>query len=418
MALDLWVQWSHQDSDRYAWIDHWLDQHPGVGASLLAVPADSAEQPRLWYLREPGEPAQVRVQGHQSAEPLAVDDSLYRELTSKFAAPNHSAHALTDAVYWLPAGALRVHPLPLVQEGRVAYWLWLTDFPAPVTAAMLAELNLRAALGLGSARLFEVEQQRRMQHAAVNNLAEVQRMLQPHQPQINGLEYALHWQPAETAAGDYYDVMPLSAAFSEVYDGSAGDVWGAMIGDVSGHGAAAAMEAAQFDAILRTYKPNSDLGPAGALGYANRYFFSRQSRQRLMTVLATRYRPDTRELVYANAGHLPLLVRRGNEVTVYDDGDIPIGVLREQQFRNFSLDLAPGDLVLMYTDGVIEARDAERAEFGLERLSAIFAQGPTQPQALLEVILAALFDHQGGPIGSDDQTVVVLRVVSPGALQT
>ena len=98
MALDLWVQWSHQDSDRYAWIDHWLDQHPGVGASLLAVPADSAEQPRLWYLREPGEPAQVRVQGHQSAEPLAVDDSLYRELTSKFAAPNHSAHALTDAV--------------------------------------------------------------------------------------------------------------------------------------------------------------------------------------------------------------------------------------------------------------------------------------------------------------------------------
>ena len=199
---------------------------------------------------------------------------------------------------------------------------------------MLAELNLRAALGLGSARLFEVEQQRRMQHAAVNNLAEVQRMLQPHQPQINGLEYALHWQPAETAAGDYYDVMPLSAAFSEVYDGSAGDVWGAMIGDVSGHGAAAAMEAAQFDAILRTYKPNSDLGPAGALGYANRYFFSRQSRQRLMTVLATRYRPDTRELVYANAGHLPLLVRRGNEVTVYGDGDIPIGVLREQQFRN------------------------------------------------------------------------------------
>ncbi len=93
-----------------------------------------------------------------------------------------------------------------------------------------------------------------------------------------------------------------------------GDTWGVLVGDVSGHGAAAAMEAVQFDAILRTYTGDGAPPPAGAATYTNRYFFSRRSRGHFMTLLAMVYRPDTRILSYLSAGHPPLLHRRGNAV--------------------------------------------------------------------------------------------------------
>ncbi len=411
MSLSLWSDWSQPEADPYAWLDHWLDQRPGSAASLLAVGAESALHGRLLYLRNAGAPAELRLtESSQLSNAAVITDRYYRQLSALSKNGWSDGTSVQSAPFWLPQGARTVHPIPIVQEGRIAYWLMLCDPGVSLGQPELTEFNLRAALGLGTARLNETARLHRAGSAAVHDLAEVQRLLQPQQPQIRGLEYALHWQPAETAAGDYYDVMALNGAFGDDYDDRHGDIWGAMIGDVSGHGAAAAMEAAQFDAILRTFKPDSDVGPGGALSYANRYFFSRQSRQRLMTVLATRYRPDTQELVYANAGHLPLLLRRGDAVEVHSEGDIPIGVLRDQQYRNLRLRLNTGDSLLMYTDGVIEARDANGREFGQQRMHNILAQGPQRPQAMLREICETLFRHQGGQIGSDDQTVVVLRV--------
>jgi sigma-B regulation protein RsbU (phosphoserine phosphatase) len=293
--------------------------------------------------------------------------------------------------------------------------LFLTGTATILSAVDLAEINLRAALGLGSAGLRQIQGQHQRGSAAVAGLAEVQRLLQPDRPKIAGLDYALHWQPAETAAGDYYDLMALTHVLGPDYDPRHGDVWGVMVGDVSGHGAAAAMEAVQFDAILRTYKPDQDDGPAGALSYANRHFLSRRSRQRFMTVLAAGYRPDLGELRYANAGHLPLLLRRGGKVEAHGDGDMPLGVLRDTVYRNQTLKLRAGDLIILGTDGVVEARDSAGREFGVKRLLAMVEQGPRRPQALLNSLLEALFRHQGGRIGRDDQTLVVLGIqAAPG----
>ena len=245
-------------------------------------------------------------------------------------------------------------------------------------------------------------------HDEIHSLADVQRLLLPDDPVIRGLRYAVHYQPADVAAGDYYDLMALS---EDDHPPGAPDLWGAMVGDVSGHGPAAAMEAVQFDAILRTYRGDEPPGgPAGALTYANRYFFSRRQRRHFMTVFAALSKPAERVLEYVSAGHPPALLRRGDRVLrLGEDGDIPLGIDRQYRYANSACEFLPGDVLLVFTDGVHEATDARGARFGIERIESLLRQSPAEPAAIVQRLREALFAHQGGALGTDDQTVIVLQ---------
>ena len=248
--------------------------------------------------------------------------------------------------------------------------------------------------------------------SAIESLADVQRLLLPDNPKIRGLDHAAHYQPAQIAAGDYYDLMPLSRFLPDGWsDTHQRDAWGVMVADVSGHGPAAAMEAVQFDAILRTYRGDEPpQGPAGALTYANRHFFSRRPRRHFMTVFAALYRPDLDTLTWCSAGHHPALLRRGNDVLpIGEDGDIPLGIDRDVRFANREYPMQPGDQLLLCTDGVLEAQDVDGVAFGLQRLVAVFRSAPRGAQACCDALVAALHAHQGGTLGSDDQTLLVLH---------
>ncbi len=188
--------------------------------------------------------------------------------------------------------------------------------------------------------------------------------------------------------------------------------WGCLIADVSGHGAAAAMEAVQLDAVLRTYRGTPEDGPAAALTYANRHFFSRRQRQHFVTALAVLYQPSQHHLLYVSAGHPPLLRRHAGIVTLHGAGEqIPLGVLRNHEWRNNELAAEAGDVFVLYTDGVIEARNAGGKPFGQQRLVELVQHGAADAATLLDKILTALITYQGAPIGSDDQTLLVLRVL-------
>ncbi|MBD8526721.1 PP2C family protein-serine/threonine phosphatase [Pseudomarimonas arenosa] len=254
-------------------------------------------------------------------------------------------------------------------------------------------------------------------HQAIETLADVQRLLLPDEPQIRGLNYAFHYQPAAVAAGDYYDVMRLNYGIEPDFTETTQiDGWGVMIADVSGHGPAAAMEAVQFDAILRTYRNDEPPhGPAGALTYANRFFFSRRQRRHFLTVFAALYRPDLEQLVYCSAGHHPALLRRGNTVMLIDDGnDIPLGIDRDYRFSNLSRPMKANDLLVVFTDGLLEAEDSAGEAFGLDRLSDAVANADGHPSAVRDAVINALQAHQGSPLGLDDQSLLVLQPVVPG----
>jgi sigma-B regulation protein RsbU (phosphoserine phosphatase) len=339
----------------------------------------------------------------ESARPHVVD-----------VAPSEAALPIVQAL--LAPATLLV--LPMAGVDGVEFWLTVAGtmhgrFARIDAAALMPDVTLAYRVAAMPVAVPVLEASRRRHQREIEGLADVQRLLQPDNPEIRGLRYALHWQPAETAAGDYYDLMALTQFAPAEYRQDAGDIWAVMLADVSGHGAAAAMEAVQFDAILRTYEGDEPpLGPAGALTYANRYFFSRRQRRHFLTVFALRQRPDIDELEYVCAGHLPAIIRSGGEIRLLGkdhDAGIPLGILREHRWDNHTTRFARGDVLVLYTDGVVEARDRRGRMFGAERVEQLVRDGDPEPDAVLARLREALFDHQRNEVGADDQTIIVLR---------
>jgi sigma-B regulation protein RsbU (phosphoserine phosphatase) len=125
------------------------------------------------------------------------------------------------------------------------------------------------------------------------------------------------------------------------------------------------------------------------------------------------------ELTFSNAGHnWPVLLRRGGGREFLKRGAPPLGVLEQVEFETDRVALAPGDVVLLYTDGVTEARDAAGEEFGDERLVALAEALPRGLSArdTAERLLGELRAFLGGVEAQDDITLLVLRVLEPAAV--
>lgn len=367
------------DSDpRAAWADGraaWLARLPDCPLQLLVLEEDGGVHPLHDH------------DGLPMATPGTVDSGL-------------DARVLATAPLRLADGSV---VLPICAGGELRLFL----HAGPLQRRPLRQLSELAQHCFGSlARIL-----RHQHHQPIEDLADVQRALLPEAPEIRGLDYALHYQPAAIAGGDYYDLMPLQSRLPADRQRADRHAFGCMIADVSGHGAAAAMEVVQFDAILRTWKGGGEPGPAAVLSYANQHFFSRRSRGRYLTVFALFYAPDRRELLYVCAGHPPALLRRGNQVEVLGDGgDIPLGVLREHVYTQHRVQLQAGDRLILYTDGMIEACDSHGRRFGMPHLMALAGSGSAEPTRLRDRLRDAVQAHQGGQIGTDDQTLLVLAL--------
>jgi sigma-B regulation protein RsbU (phosphoserine phosphatase) len=400
--------------------EHFAPDLPDCSLALLLVRGQAEGRCRLAGLIGPDgteHVANLDPNGERIALPL-FDDEIALRLVS-----THAPHVLTiePAKRDLPLaqalfGPASVLAVPLANSGQLTHWLAFAStlphrFDTVRLEHVLLHVNLAASLIIRPIALRSLTRESNRQRHQIEGLADIQKSLLPDNPQIRGLDYAIYWQPAETAAGDYYEMSNLTEFAPPDFQPTGDDIWAVIVGDVSGHGAAAAMEAVQFDAIMRTYKGGDGPPPAAAMSYANRYFFSRRSRGHFMTAFAMMYRPDTRILGYLSAGHPPVLLRRGRDVQLLGEGDqIPLGVLRDHEYRNNDIKLETGDLLLLYTDGLTEARDRQERMLGVDRLSELFASGGDTPEAIRDSIVGELCAYQGGPIGADDQTLIVLAV--------
>jgi sigma-B regulation protein RsbU (phosphoserine phosphatase) len=394
---------------------------PDCSLALLLVHEQGPGRCRLAGLIGPDgteHVANLNPRGDRATLPLFDDALAARVVDATQAhfvsvAPVERSLPLAQALF-SPASVLAV---PLANGGHLTHWLVFAStlaqrFVHVDRNKLLLHVNLAASLIVRPIALRALTAETQRQRHEIEGLADIQKLLLPDNPQIRGLDYAVHWQPAETAAGDYYEMSNLTAFAPPDFVPNGMDIWGVIIGDVSGHGVAAATEAVQFDAIMRTYKGGDGPPPAAAISYANRYFFSRRNRGHFMTLFALIYRPDTRTLDYLSAGHPPLLHRRGAAIQLLGEGDqIPLGVLRDYAYQNNVYNAEEGDIFVLYTDGIVEARDARGHEFGLDRLRELTERGPTEsPQALCDALVTAVREHQGGALGSDDQTLLVLRI--------
>jgi len=233
---------------------------------------------------------------------------------------------------------------------------------------------------------------------------EIQTWLVPSQPpEVAGANIAFATRPQNSVAGDYYDAFYPTPADREKLM--------VVIADVAGKSVPAALLMATLQASLRTIAPeNAPL--AELVARLNRYACAHSlNGLRFTTAVLSEYNPATRRLTYVNAGHnAPILRHANGSFEILDVGGLPLGIQSDETFETATLELKPGDALIYFTDGVVEAFNAAGEEFGNERwLSAIRNLPDWDAQQSLQFLMGQVDAFVGATRQSDDITCLVFR---------
>lgn len=239
---------------------------------------------------------------------------------------------------------------------------------------------------------------------------EIQRWLVPEKaPDLPGLDLAFLSRPANTVAGDYYDVIPRGAARGANPPGNSVLL---VVADVAGKSVPAALLMATFQASLRAIE-------AGGAGLAeivrNMNYYACENSQnglRFITAFFAEYDLAGGGITYTSAGHHPALVRRASgQVEPLDAGGMPLGIETNADFPVARTELAPGELLFIYTDGLVEAVDPAGHEFSRARLADIVrpCDGTETAQRVLAHVARVLDGFVGAARQHDDITCMVAR---------
>jgi sigma-B regulation protein RsbU (phosphoserine phosphatase) len=301
--------------------------------------------------------------------------------------------ALASAAFWTYEDVLSPHAYP---SARVADWN---------IAVRLAFLAVFVYVVAELKRVLERERQAEQQRLErdVQIAQQVQERLFPRKPpHIPNLDCQGVCRPARGIAGDYYDFIALDGGHA-----------GIAVADVAGKGLPAALLMASLQAALRSLVSVSDEGPATLARDLNAQMCALTEPTRFATLFWGVFDEQQRALAYVNAGHNPPLLFRGGDGAVerLAAGGRPLGVFPNSEYRAGRVTLSRGDLLVVYTDGVTEAPDADEQEFGEERLQEyVRAHGDRSVDELCRGILRAVDAFRDGRPQQDDMTLVVARV--------
>jgi sigma-B regulation protein RsbU (phosphoserine phosphatase) len=288
------------------------------------------------------------------------------------------------------------------------------EFTHRAIAGALKGLDTRSAaqtaLALEVARLTTAIGREMAQRERLNRELEIAREVQEHLfpqrlPPVPGLDYCGRCRPAREIGGDYYDFLELPEARL-----------GIAIGDVSGKGIGAALMMASLEASLRGQASvGRDL--AELMKRVNSLVYEASSASHYASCFYAEYDPRSGELSYVNAGHNPPAILRKSkaacQVFRLETGGPVIGLLQQGCYQQGSFALKPGDLAVLFTDGVSESMNSRNEEWSEDRLIefAKTCHGVPAFEAMTRILAAAEAFAAGAP-QHDDMTLVVLRVVT------
>ncbi len=269
-------------------------------------------------------------------------------------------------------------------------WVWMSSLFGRATQNLVLSGELKKAYEVVDRELKVV--------------ADIQRSLLPKTiPSIPTLELAAFYQTSQWAGGDYYDFFPRP-------DGK----WGLLIADVSGHGTPAAVLMAVTHSLAHGF-PGPHDPPSALLDRVNHQLSTLYTadNEAFVTAFYGVYDPATRRLNYSSAGHNPpRLMRCSRGVVESLDGGrgLPLGLFADETYEDSSLDLAPGDQITFYTDGITEAVAADGSMYGLDRLDAILSRCGGDATGLVADVVADVRAFTGDVPPADDQTLLGLVV--------
>jgi sigma-B regulation protein RsbU (phosphoserine phosphatase) len=218
---------------------------------------------------------------------------------------------------------------------------------------------------------------------------------------VPGWDFAARWQPAREVAGDYYDFIP----------GEAPDYLGLVIADVTDKGMAAALFMALTRSTVRACLGRG-AAPADGVALANQLIAGDATNGMFVTLCYAQLDLAAGNLVFVNAGHNPPLVYQaaGERWLTLTRTGMALGILPEAHYEQRTLALSSGDFVLLYTDGVTDALNAQGEDFGLQRLRSVVAAHRAEPATqLLAALEQALADFTGAAAPFDDLTLLIAR---------
>lgn len=220
-------------------------------------------------------------------------------------------------------------------------------------------------------------------------------------PIIQGFDIYGTTIPVREVGGDYLDFID-----------SISDRLGVLVADVSGKGLAAALIMVTFRAYIHATVIN-ELAMRVLMTRVNRLIYETTEGDRFITTFYGLIDPEHKRLLYINAGHNPpLLLRADGTKGMLDQSGLPLGAFEKSRYSESVVDFKPGDILVLYTDGVTEAANSDEEEFGLERLEQVVrAASDQRAYQICQMVTSAVndFSHEaGGP--EDDLTISVIKV--------
>ncbi len=315
----------------------------------------------------------------------------------------------SDVPDFEPASPCGLHAQVLKSEQEV-YGFLCVGWNAPGRFFTSGEAKLANVLGTMASLALQndsLHRQRREEEKALLRIQEemrlasrIQRDLLPQSaPRIEGYDLAGYTQPALTVGGDYFDFIPLG-----------GQRLAVALGDVSGKGLPASLLMANLQATIRG-QALLDASPAVALQVSNRLLLASTSDAKFVTLVYGALDVKDHRFLYSNAGHDPPLLfpvhGAPRELSV---GGLVLGVMDNAAYREEGVSLQPGEMLLLYSDGIPEAQNGAECEFGVEALVRLVQEHRAEPAPrLIERIFCAVREHCGSDVQQDDQTVILIR---------
>lgn len=291
--------------------------------------------------------------------------------------------------------------VPIIDRGAVHGVIHVGAEGRTFTRANLDMLNgmaSYAALMLQNTRMQEQSVDRdRLQHD-LTMAAQIQKSFLPREVlAVEGLELFAEYRAAYTVGGDFYDVFWVGP-----------ERLGVFIGDISGKGVSAALLMARISSELRV-AALAHVDPVKVLSTMNAATLGRGQPELFFTAIYFTVDVKTGEIHLANAGHCtPYVVHSSGSVeAITAGGGGPVGILDDTSFESTTFHLAPGDSLVLYTDGVIEATNTRGALFGSSRLETTLAHTGARPNVITEQIVKSVDAFVGGATPNDDLTLLV-----------
>ncbi len=267
---------------------------------------------------------------------------------------------------------------------------------------LLTSIAAQAGLAMHTARMHEELMVRERLERDIRVARQIQRSLLPKtMPDVLGMDFAVHYEPAYEIGGDFYDFI--------WHDDSH---LGIVVGDVAGKAISAALYMARLTSELRS-RAGISRSPARLLARVNEEMVALGDDGMFATLAYVIYDLNTRTLTFTNAGHVaPLLRRDGRVIPLHSERAhiAPVGIMPDMEVGQAKLQLHSGDLLVLATDGIHEARDARGNEYGGKRLARRIRSARGRAVDVVQAILQDVDSHIGSGTQADDVTLVAMQV--------